>query len=137
MALAGGPAKYWVFAVTVIAAGFVVWQSRTDPEGTAAVAVKVPTLSSDAKVGRNVFEANCVTCHGKNAAGSGNGPPLVHIIYEPNHHADISFQLAVKRGVRAHHWHFGNMPPVLGISDAQIRLITKYVRELQRANGIQ
>ncbi len=137
MASGSGASKYWILAITVIVAGLIVWQSRTGPEGTATVDVTVPALSSDAKVGRNLFDANCVACHGKNAAGSENGPPLVHIIYEPNHHADFSFQLAVKRGVRAHHWKFGNMPPVPNMSDPKIALITKYVRELQRANGIQ
>ncbi len=132
-----GALKYWILAITVVAAGLIVWQSRTGPESTAVVDVIVPALSSDAKVGRNLFDANCVACHGKNATGSENGPTLVHIIYEPTHHADFSFQLAVKRGVRAHHWKFGNMPPVSNVSDQQITLITKYVRELQRANGIQ
>jgi len=132
-----GASKYWILAITVIAAGLVVWQSRTGPESTATVDVTVPALSSDAKVGRNLFDANCAACHGKNAVGSENGPPLVDMIYKPSHHADFSFQLAVKRGVRAHHWKFGNMPPVPSIGDPKIALITKYVRELQRANGIQ
>ena len=34
-----------------------------------------------------LFNANCARCHGRLAAGTDVGPPLVHIYYEPNHHA--------------------------------------------------
>ncbi len=105
------------------------------PEGSGTV-VAVPVLSADAKQGGAQFERFCAACHGKNASGSDQGPPLVHKIYEPGHHADQSFILAAKTGVRAHHWRFGNMPPVPGVTEQQIILITRYVRELQRANGI-
>ena len=57
-------------------------------------------------------------------------------IYEPNHHGDMSFRLAARQGVRAHHWDFGNMPPVEGVTDEDVIKITRYVRELQKANGI-
>jgi len=61
----------------------------------------------------------------------------VHKIYEPGHHGDISFQRAAEFGVKAHHWRFGDMPPVPGISADQVSLLVRYVRELQRANGIR
>jgi hypothetical protein len=61
---------------------------------------------------------------------------LVHIIYEPSHHGDESFQRAAAMGVQGHHWSFGNMPPVEGIASADVTMIVAYVRELQRANGI-
>ena len=78
--------------------------------------VLVPeTLSQNAQVGKLGFEAKCAVCHGVNAAGQdGVAPPLVHIIYEPSHHGDESFQRAVAMGVRGHHWPFGDMPPVGG-----------------------
>ena len=63
-------------------------------------------------------------------------PPLVHRIYEPSHHADAAFQLAVTRGVRAHHWTFGNMPPLPAMDSAGIAAVTGYVRWLQRQAGI-
>jgi len=66
----------------------------------------------------------------------GVAPPLVHKIYEPNHHGDMAFLMAARNGVRAHHWKFGNMPPVEGITDAEVITIVAYVRALQRANGI-
>jgi mono/diheme cytochrome c family protein len=106
-------------------------------QGTALGVVQVPDLSDRAKQGKLAFDANCASCHGANAAGQdGVAPPLVHIIYEPNHHGDASFLLAAKNGVRAHHWPFGDMPAVQNITDDSIALIVTYVRELQRANGI-
>ena len=95
-------------------------------------------LSAEAQIGKVGFEAKCATCHGTNAAGQdGVAPPLVHKIYEPSHHGDAAFWLATQNGVRAHHWPFGNMPPIDGLTRADVRAITTYVRALQRANGIE
>jgi len=96
-----------------------------------------PTLSVDAGRGATLFADNCVRCHGQNAAGSDKGPPLVHKIYEPGHHDDGAFYRAVQQGAQSHHWPFGNMPPVAGVSDDEIAQIIAYVRALQVANGIR
>lgn len=110
---------------------------RDGTRGTLAE-VAVPALSKVAEEGEEIFNQNCAICHGKNAAGvDGAGPPLVHKIYEPSHHGDISFHLAVKQGVRQHHWRFGDMPPIESVGEMQIDAIVAYVRELQRANGIR
>lgn len=82
--------------------------------------------------GERLFDKNCAKCHGTEGVGTDQGPPLVHKIYEPNHHADISFQLAVKRGVRSHHWGFGNMPRIKGVDEDDVAEIITYVRRLQR-----
>jgi mono/diheme cytochrome c family protein len=87
--------------------------------------------------GAAVFERKCAECHGPEAKGSDKGPPLVHEIYEPSHHADAAFYLAVRQGVRAHHWPFGDMPAVEGVSEEQIAGIVAYVRGLQTAAGIE
>lgn len=86
--------------------------------------------------GRDVFTARCTQCHGKLALGTEQGPPLVHIYYEPNHHADIAFERAIAFGVQPHHWDFGPMPPVDGVSPDDARAVTAYVRWLQRQAGI-
>jgi mono/diheme cytochrome c family protein len=106
--------------------------------GAALVSVTLPdTLTAKAEMGKLAFEAKCAVCHGINAAGNPEAaPPLVHIIYEPGHHSDESFQRAAALGVQAHHWRFGNMPPVEGITRAEVETIIAYIRELQRANGI-
>ena len=112
-------------------------QNTSGRAGAPLVAVIVPELSAAAQAGKKQFEVSCVACHGANAAGQkGVGPPLVHIIYEPNHHGDQSFYRAVRYGVRAHHWRFGNMPAIEGVSQSQVADIIIYVRELQRANSI-
>ena len=49
---------------------------------------------------------------------------------------DEAFQRAVANGVRAHHWPFGSMPPVEGLTRGDVQMIVAYVREMQRANGI-
>ena len=130
------------FALLVITFGVQYFSngsaSAAMEEGTALVAIKTPeSYSQNAQIGQRLFEAKCADCHGPNAVGqAGVAPPLIHIIYEPNHHGDESFQRAVALGVRAHHWKFGNMPAVAGLTRAEVKFIIAYVRELQRHNGI-
>ena len=93
-------------------------------------------LSPVAMEGKAVFDDNCAACHGENASGTDQGPPLVHDIYNPGHHADMAFVLAARQGVRAHHWRFGNMPPQPGVTETEVEKVVQYVRELQQANGI-
>lgn len=126
--------------LAVAATGYrLMLPSQTDDTGMGAplAKVSVPALDSVAMRGEAAFNDNCAACHGQNAAGrNGMGPPLVHIIYEPNHHSDGAFFFAAANGVRSHHWQFGNMPPVEGVSEDEVRDIVAYVRTLQRANGI-
>ena len=130
----GGAAAAAAIAVVV---AWAAWPDGHRPASTVGqTTLTIPALSAEAAAGKTLFERNCMTCHGRHATGSDQGPPLVHRIYEPNHHGDASFRLAVRNGVRAHHWDFGNMPPVEGVSDEDAIRITRYVRELQKANGI-
>jgi mono/diheme cytochrome c family protein len=113
----------------------------TSMPGTAAqpkpgVRLIVPPLSEVTQAGKQAFDRHCAGCHGAHAAGSPTGPPLVHRIYGPGHHGDAAFLLAVRRGVRAHHWRFGDMPPQPQVGGEEVARIVCYVRELQRANGI-
>ena len=93
-------------------------------------------LSETARAGEDLFNANCSICHGVNAAGTGRGPTLIDRIYHPGHHSDLSIHSAVRQGVRQHHWTFGNMAPVPGVSPGDVDRIICYIRELQRAEGI-
>lgn len=103
----------------------------------AMVSVTLPDITGTAAVGQTIFEGICATCHGAQGRGkSGFGPPLIHKIYEPSHHGDESFQLAVAQGVRAHHWQFGDMPPVQGLTRGDVAMVIDYIRTIQRANGI-
>ena len=127
--------------IVIAAGGFVLFgtpANQTADTGAAMVVVKMPSLSSKATTGQERFAGNCALCHGVNADGrEGKGPPLIHKIYEPNHHGDASFYSAALNGVRAHHWRFGNMPPVAGIKPEEVEYIITYVREVQRHTGIQ
>lgn len=107
-------------------------------EGDPIVEVALPTSFSDQEVlGRNAFDGLCAQCHGANAGGrNGIAPPLVHVIYEPSHHGDEAFWIATQQGVRAHHWRFGNMPAIEGLTRADVKNIVAYIRALQRENGI-
>jgi mono/diheme cytochrome c family protein len=127
-----------LLVVAVMIGGVAIILSRWNRSGDfESVAVAMPEqLSTLAQEGRLFFEANCAACHGQAGGGTDQGPPLVHDIYNPGHHADYAFVLAARNGVRAHHWPFGNMPPQPQVSEAQVNAIVKYVRELQRANGI-
>ena len=110
--------------------------SAADTSGAQTVPVEVPDLSDVASEGAELFTANCSECHGPTAGGSSQGPPLVHKIYEPGHHADFSFVRAVEVGSPQHHWNFGDMEPVPGLSPEDLDKVICYVRELQYANGI-
>jgi mono/diheme cytochrome c family protein len=103
------------------------------------LAVPVPTagLMPNPGQGRDLFIKNCASCHGESLRGSDKGPPFLHPIYEPSHHGDAAFQMAAKYGSRAHHWKFGDMPPVKGVTPDQVAHITAYVRSQQRMVGIQ
>jgi hypothetical protein len=61
---------------------------------------------------------------------------LIHRVYHPGHHGDAAFALAIKIGVRQHHWRFGDMPAQPKVADEQVAAIVRFVREVQTANGI-
>ena len=123
--------------IVAIAAGlFILQEGKEGPRQGETAALMLPDLSPEQQTSRALFDANCTECHGQNALGSVRGPSLLHRIYEPSHHSDLAFLLAVRKGVRAHHWKYGNMPAIDGISDNEVVQITAYVRALQRANGI-
>ena len=137
-----------ILLIIALIGGVYFWLSNNDEQNakvsddaktnSALVSVTLPEqLSDNAIIGKRIFEAKCASCHGRNAAGQkGVAPPLIHKIYEPSHHGDESFQRAAALGVRAHHWPFGNMPPVDGLTRSDVSTIITYVRELQRTNGI-
>ena len=124
-----------LLAAAALVAAILWFRAGDDAAGTVNVLVPI-NLSAAAAAGRPAFAANCAACHGDWAGGTDKGPPLVHSLYEPNHHTDASFRVAVRVGVRPHHWSFGPMFPLEGVTDADLAAIIAFVRELQRANGI-
>ena len=135
--------------VTIAAAGWYFKQQTDSQTGTrteegrvlpagALVTVTLPaSFTEQEQIGAGAYDAVCAVCNGLNGQGrDGVAPPLVHKIYEPSHHSDMAFVLAAQNGVRAHHWKFGNMPAVEGVTRSDILDIVSYIRALQRANGI-
>ena len=132
-------AAVWFFARPAPDKAPLAAETAPATQESAMVEVRLPaTLSVKAQAGKTYFDAVCASCHGANAAGQdGIAPPLVHKIYEPSHHGDAAFLVAVQDGARQHHWSFGSMLPVeQKLTDGEIAAITLYVRELQRENGI-
>jgi len=87
-------------------------------------------------LGQSLYQDNCSSCHGVWGDGSDKGPALMHKLYIPSHHGDEAFYRAAMKGVQAHHWPFGDMPPVPGISKRAMDRIIPYVRWLQREKGV-
>lgn len=108
-----------------------------DREAPSADVAQLPPTPAEHSRGQTLYDANCATCHGPAGTGTAQGPPLVHIIYEPGHHSDASFHVAAQRGVFAHHWRFGNMPPQPQVTPDDVTAIIGYVRWLQRQAGIE
>jgi len=95
-----------------------------------------PEMTPALNLGKMNYDTYCASCHGKTARGTDKGPTFISKIYHPGHHGDGAFFLAPRNGVRAHHWPFGNMPPVEGVNDAQLQSILQYVRAVQQSNGL-
>ena len=87
------------------------------------------------EAGAKVYAAKCAECHGANLEGTSKGPPHLSKVYEPGHHGDASFRRAIAQGAPAHHWQFGDMPPVQGMSEADTTAVIAYIRAQQRQRG--
>ncbi len=87
--------------------------------------------------GEGLYMANCAQCHGEDLRGTDQGPSFLSVVYEPGHHPDESFHLAVMRGVQPHHWNFGPMPPVEGLTTDEVDAIVAFVRDRQTAEGFE
>ena len=105
----------------------------TDDAGT-GIPVQDPELVA---VGDDLYEVHCASCHGADLRGTDEGPSHLSVVYEPGHHGDASFFLAVRNGVPQHHFTFGPMAPIPGLSDPEIEAIVALVRENQRINGFE
>ena len=125
-------------SLLLLSAGLILLATACDrdPAGSGGLFLPPPGYVADAARGKALFEQHCAQCHGMGGRGTNQGPPLVHRIYEPGHHSDMAFYMAVKQGVRAHHWQFGNMPPREGVSAEEVADIIAYVRREQRRAGI-
>ncbi len=117
--------------------------------GGASSVETAPTVTSDAPAppttaaalaipdGAAVYQQYCAECHGVDLRGTDKGPSQLSIIYEPNHHGDYAYRVAIREGTREHHWWFGDMPPVEGITDLEIEKVISYIRAEQERLGFE
>lgn len=137
--------KAWLAVVLAIVAGlafiFSPWGRKTTPVTATGEIIEVvmpAAFDGPAEAGRLAYaDADCAACHGPNMGGiGGEGPPLVHRIYDTEHHSDTELAASSVEGVRAHHWPFGAMPPAEGLTPEEAASIVAFLRAVQRANGI-
>lgn len=105
----------------------------------AACGSDAPTNSAGSQVerGAEVYAESCASCHGADLRGTDKGPSHMSIVYEPNHHTDDSFRRAIADGAPQHHWNFGDMEPVEGLTEDDIEAVIAYVRAEQERQGFE
>ncbi len=82
--------------------------------------------------GQILYAKYCSSCHGAELHGSDKGPPLIHPFYKPSHHGNKSFYRAALQGVRQHHWEFGDMPAVAGMTPKKMDSVVPFIRYFQQ-----
>lgn len=87
--------------------------------------------------GAHFYAQTCASCHGDDLRGTDRGPSHLSIVYEPNHHTDDSFRNAIANGAPQHHWSFGDMPAVGGLSDSDVEAVIAFVRAEQERQGFE
>ena len=123
-----------MFAATVIAMSLVLAACSSDDAGEGG------TAGGDAEQiaqGETLYQANCASCHGTDLRGTDKGPSHLSIVYEPGHHGDNAFRSAIEIGAVQHHWPFGDMPPVPGLSNTDVDAIIAYARDAQEREGLE
>lgn len=118
----------------VVAVVFFGSGSPSDTDAGTGIPVQDPDLVA---AGDDLYQAHCAECHGSDLRGTDTGPSHLSVVYEPNHHGDAAFVLAARNGVTQHHWPFGDMAPVPGLSDDDLDAIIAFVRENQRIFGFE
>jgi len=98
----------------------------------------IPELSAQARQGRVVLNAKCAECHGVDGTGgSKKGPPILHPMYRTEIFPDYQFKRSVREGKREKNWRFGPMPAMPELSDADLDAAIAFVREVQKASGVE
>ncbi len=119
-----------------IVAALAVLVACGDATPSADPSASEPARAVSAERGKVLFNTSCASCHGVGAVGTGQGPSFLNDVYVPSHHADGAFLVAVTRGAAQHHWRFGPMPPIGGVTAEDVADIVAYVRGLQREAGL-
>lgn len=120
-------------AVAVVTVGLAVGLAACGSDDTE------PTSATGSQLdrGAEVYAESCASCHGADLRGTDKGPSHLSIVYEPNHHTDDSFRSAIANGAPQHHWNFGDMEPVEGLSDDDVEAVIAFVRAEQERQGFE
>ncbi|MDW3221077.1 MAG: cytochrome c [Acidimicrobiales bacterium] len=89
------------------------------------------------QLGAEVYAQTCASCHGADLQGTDKGPSHLSIVYEPNHHTDASFRNAIANGAAQHHWNFGDMPSIDGLTGEEVDAVIAFVRAEQERQGFE
>lgn len=139
----------WAATMVAVCAIALACAADADDADDASSAEPAPTVTSDAPPppttaaapavpdGAAVYQQYCAECHGVDLRGTDKGPSQLSIVYEPNHHGDYAYRVAIRDGTREHHWWFGDMPPVEGITDLEIEKVISYIRAEQERLGFE
>ncbi len=104
------------------------------PTSDAAATATAPAGAVD---GAALYQAKCASCHGADLRGTSTGPSHLSLVYEPSHHGDDGFRSAIANGAQQHHWNFGNMAAIPGLSTNEVDAIIAYVRDVQVREGFE
>ena len=88
-------------------------------------------------LGSEVYAESCASCHGADLRGTDKGPSQLSIVYEPNHHPDDAYRSAIANGTPQHHWPFGDMPPVEGLTTEEVEAVIAFIRAEQARQGFE
>lgn len=130
--LHGGGRGAAVAAVAAVAALLVAGCAGNDERSSGD-----PASAAQPADGEGLYQANCASCHGADLRGTPKGPSHLSVVYEPNHHGDDAFRSAIANGSPQHHWTFGDMPPVEGLSSSEVDAVIAYVRDVQEREGFE
>ena len=126
-------AHQFVAAATLVASSVALVGCGSDASTTTA---SVPSLPAGGD-GKVLYEKSCASCHGADLRGTEKGPSHLSEVYKSDHHGDDAFRNAVANGSPQHHWTFGDMAAVPGLSASDVEAIIAYVRAQQAANGFE
>lgn len=96
-----------------------------------------PAQQASSGTGAAVYQAQCASCHGADLTGTDEGPSQLSVVYEPNHHGDNSYRSAIANGAPQHHWNFGDMPAIEGLTDDDVEAVIAYIRSEQQRLGFE
>jgi len=103
--------------------------------GSGADSTESPAPQASPGAGADVYQAQCASCHGADLTGTDKGPSQLSVVYEPNHHGDDAYRSAIANGAPQHHWNFGDMPAVEGLTSDDVEAVIAYVRSEQERLG--